>query len=54
MLYYDRICVFAGIDYKTRKSKEVDIRHYWHFLDKRLKFQLYGCNGSYDLTILLF
>ena len=39
MLYYDRIVVFERIDVKnTNESKECNICHYWHFLDKRFKF----------------
>ena len=40
MLYYDRIDVFEDISVnKTSPSKEFIICYY-HFLDKRLKFQL--------------
>ena len=34
MLYYERIDVFEGIDIISSRSKECDICHYWHFLDK--------------------
>ena len=45
MLHYDKIDVSEGIDInKTSKSKECNICHYWYFLNKGLKFQLYVCN----------
>ena len=44
MLYYGRI----GIN-KTSRSKEWDICHYLHFLDKGCKVQLYLCNVCHDL-----
>ena len=50
MLYYDRIDVSEGIDVnKTSKSKESDICHYWHFLNKGYKFQPNVCNRCRDL-----
>ena len=40
MLYYDRMDDSEGIDVnKTSASKECDICHYWHFLNKGFKFQ---------------
>ena len=34
-LNYDRIDISEGIDInKTRESKECNICHYWHFLNK--------------------
>ena len=49
MLYYDRINVFEGIDVnKTSESKECDICHYWHFLDKGFKFQPNVCSRCHD------
>ena len=42
MLYYDRIDVSEGIDInKISTSKDCDIWHYWHFLNKGFKFQPY-------------
>ena len=42
MLYYDRTDVFERIDInKTSASRECDICHYWHFLNKDFKFQSY-------------
>ena len=53
MLYYVRIDAFEGIDInKTSASKECDIWHYWYFLIKRLKFQLYVCSRCHDLLIM--
>ena len=53
MLYYDRIHVSEGIDInKTSASKECDICHYWYFLNKGFKFQLYVCNRCHDLLII--
>ena len=36
----------------TSKSKECDIFHYWYFLNKGFKFQLYVCNRYYDLLMM--
>ena len=53
MLYYDRIDVSEGIDInKTSASKECDICHYWYFLSKRFKFQLYVSNRCHDLLMI--
>ena len=39
-----------GIDInKTNASKECDICHYWYFLDKNFKYELYLYNGCHDL-----
>ena len=36
---YKKIDVSQGVDInKTRESKECDICHYWHFLNKDVKF----------------
>ena len=49
MLYYDRIGVSEGIDVKKASaSKELNIYHYWYFLNKVFKFQPYVCNGCHD------
>ena len=53
MLYYDRIYISGGIDVnKTSESKDRDICHYWHFLNKGLKFQPNVCNRCYELLIM--
>ena len=44
MLYFNRIDVCEGTDVKTSASKECDICHYWHFLNKGFKFQPIVCN----------
>ena len=50
MLEYDRIDILEGIDiYKTSKSKECNICHYWYFLDKKFIYEPYICNGCHDL-----
>ena len=50
MLEYDRIDISEGIDMnKTSSSKECDICHYWHFLDKNFNYEPYFCNGYHDL-----
>ena len=49
MLYCDRTDVSKGIDInKTSASKECDICHYWYFLNKVFKLQIYVCNRCYD------
>ena len=50
MLEYDRIDISEGMDInKTNASKECDICHYWHFLDKNFNYEPYLCNGCHDL-----
>ena len=50
MLEYDRIGISEGIDVnESYNSKECSICHYWYFLDKNFSYQLYPCNGCYDL-----
>ena len=50
MLEYDRIDISEGIDInKTSASKECNIYHYWHFLDKYFNYDPYLCNGCHDL-----
>ena len=45
MPYYGRIDVSKAIDIsKTSESKECDICHCWHYLDKRFEFQTCVCN----------
>ena len=40
ILYYDRIDGNEGIDVnKTSESKECNVCHYWHFLNKGFTFQ---------------
>ena len=53
MLYYDRTDVSEGIDVnKTSKSKECNICHFWHFLNKGFKFQPNVCNRCHDLLMI--
>ena len=50
MLEYDIVDISEGTDInKTNASKECDIYHYWHFLDKGFKYKPYLCNGCHDL-----
>ena len=50
MLENDRIDISEEIDiYKTNKSKECDICHYWYFLDNSFTYEPYLCNGCHDL-----
>ena len=50
MLEYDRIDISKGIDInKTNASKESDVCHYWYFLDKNFKYELFLCNNYHDL-----
>ena len=54
MQYYGRIDISEGIDInKTSTLKESDICHYWHFLNKGFKFQLYVCNSCHDVLMSL-
>ena len=53
MLYYDRIDVSEGTDMnKTSSIKKHDICHYWYFLIKGFKFQIYACNKCHDLLMM--
>ena len=53
MLYYYKIDISEETDInKTNASKECAICHYWCFLDKWFKFQLYICNGCYDVLTM--
>ena len=53
MLSFDKIEVSKGIYInKTSESKECDICHYWHFLDKNFKFQPDVCNRCHDLLMM--
>ena len=46
MLYNNRIEVSEEVDVnKINESKEYDICHYCHFLDKEIRFQTYSCIG---------
>ena len=50
MLEYDRIGISEGIDInKTNTSKDLQICHYWYFLNNGLKYDPYLCNGCHDL-----
>ena len=35
-----------------QKHQKSHIFHYWYFLDKEFKFQLWICNGCYDVLIM--
>ena len=53
MLYFARIDVSEGNDInKTTASKELDICHYWYFLNKGFRFQPNVCNGCHDLLMM--
>ena len=53
MIYYDRIDFSEGVDFhKTSESKECDICHFWHFLNKGFKFQPNVCNRCHDLLMM--
>ena len=53
MLYFERIEVFEGNNVnKTSDSKECDVGHYYHFLNKGFKFQPNVCNICHDLLMI--
>ena len=53
MQYFDRIDFSQGTAVnKTSASKECDICHYWHFLNKGFKFQPNVCNRCHDLLMM--
>ena len=47
MLYYD------WIDVSERIDTNIDICHYWYFLNKGFKFQLYIINRCHDVLLIL-
>ena len=52
MLYFNIIDVSVGTYVKkTNKWKELDICHYWYFLNKGFKLQPNVCNRCYNLLI---
>ena len=49
MLQYNKIDISEGINTnKTSTSKDCDICHYWHSLDKCFKYEPCLCNGCHD------
>ena len=53
MLYFDRIHVSEGIDVNnTNESKELNICHYWCFLDKGFTFQPNVSNRCHCLLMM--
>ena len=60
MLYFDRIDVSEGVNFKKRvnqksssiTSKECDICRYWYFLNKGFKFQTNLCNRCHELSMM--
>ena len=54
MLQYERIDIAEGIDfYKSNKSVEYMICHYWYFKDVGFKYQPYVCNKCHDLSMVV-
>ena len=54
-MYYDRIDVSEKKKNdvnKTSESKECDICHYRHFLNKGFKFEPNACNRWHDLLMM--
>ena len=51
MRYYDRIDVSEDVN-ETSASKECIICHYWHFLDRRFKYQSSVCKGCHDALMI--
>ena len=50
MLEYDRINISEGIDVDmSNKSKECMLCHYWDFLNKNFSYELYLCDGCYNI-----
>ena len=55
MLQYERIDASEGINLnKSDKLKECMICHYWYFKDIGYKYQPHVCNGSHDLSIVVY
>ena len=49
MLYFNRVDPSEGIYVnKTSASKDCDICHHWHFLNKHFKFLPNVCNKCHD------
>ena len=48
-----KLMFLKGVDvHKTSESKECNIRHYWYFLNKSLKFQPNVRNRCHDLLMI--
>ena len=55
MLCYDRIDVSERIyTNKTSAFKKHNVSQYWYFLHKEFTFQMYVCNGCYDVLMIFF
>ena len=53
MLHFDRTDISEGIDVnKASASRECDICHCWHFLNKGFMFQPNACNRCHDLLMM--
>ena len=51
MIEYERIDILEGMDInKTNKSKECMLCRYWYFLDKKISYGPYLCDGCYNMT----
>ena len=53
MLEYDRIDVSEGIDIKkcNETSRECSLCKFYYFLNKNFNYQMYLCDGCYDMSI---
>ena len=50
MLEYKKIHILEGIDLnKSDKSKECDLCHYWHFLEKNFTYEPNLCSVCCDV-----
>ena len=55
MLQYEINDVSEGIDLnKSDKSKKCMICHYWYFKSSGYKYEPYVCNGSHDLSMVVY
>ena len=53
MLEYDRIDVSEGIEIKKceETSKKCSLCKFYYFLDKNFSYDLFLCNGCYDMSL---
>ena len=50
MLKYDKINISEKIDVNnTDRSKECMFCHYWYFLNKKISYGPYTCDGCFDI-----
>ena len=51
MLKYDKIDISEGIDVdNTNEWRECKFCHYWYFVNKKVSYGPFTCDGCYDMV----